>query len=208
MTKAKRKRHSFYESNIPEVEEWIDAQHDLGLSLSLIISDARAMYGSGDVIRSNLSFRSQQVPHWIPEARPGQVQGATYPPPHYPPHSVMPQAQNQGQHTQLPHGMQNAPSLPVSPPAEPQQAPPPVYSPPPQMPPVPQTQAPQPPVSPVPPVSGESQPQAPATVNPGFGLGQDPATFGFAGISNSTGSADDSTSSADEYLNSLIKDSQ
>lgn len=58
---SKRKRRSFWEPDSPAIRQWIDAQHDLGVSLQLIIVDALARYGNGDVILAHLAERETQA---------------------------------------------------------------------------------------------------------------------------------------------------
>lgn len=55
------KRRSFYEPESKKLIDWLNAQHDLGTSLQLIIVDAIQKYGDGDVIKAYLKTREAHV---------------------------------------------------------------------------------------------------------------------------------------------------
>lgn len=61
MGKARRKRRSFFEPESKTVVNWMDSQHNLGVSLQLIIVDAIHKYGKGDALEVHLSQRDETV---------------------------------------------------------------------------------------------------------------------------------------------------
>lgn len=49
-----RKRRTFWQPDSPLVQEWLDNQNDLGVSLQLIITEAIQKHGVSDVIASHI----------------------------------------------------------------------------------------------------------------------------------------------------------
>lgn len=56
-TSGKKKRRTFYEPELEEVVSWMDAQGNLGQSLSVVISEAILKYGAGDIVEAFLHER-------------------------------------------------------------------------------------------------------------------------------------------------------
>jgi len=59
--RPRKKRRSFYQPESDILNAWLDAQHDLGRSLQLVIIDALRKYGEGDVITAFLEQREQTL---------------------------------------------------------------------------------------------------------------------------------------------------
>ncbi|MGX1195712.1 hypothetical protein [Metabacillus sp. SLBN-84] len=76
MSEKKRKRRSFWEPESKKLNDWLDAQSDLGTSLQLIIVDAIHKYGEGDVIKAHLSQRETFYDTHEPAPAPTPVRKA------------------------------------------------------------------------------------------------------------------------------------